>query len=156
MNEPGQLPPDWESVFHQARRRIFGRLLLVGVLAAIGTTLLLGGGLSAQGAVSIGPIGKNGKDEPDPVPAKAKRPDDPDEGRYGDGTGNSDPATRPENRDRKPSNMEKSRDKDKSEDRREQVDPCDDSTAGTQYCDAAPPEPTKDDESGAAAVAPAD
>lgn len=54
MNAPGAPPPpDWESIFHQARRRMLGKLLVVGVVAGLGTMLLLGGGLQAEGAVSL-------------------------------------------------------------------------------------------------------
>ncbi len=58
MNEPPSSspnpagpPPDWDSIFHRARRQILGRVLLVGAVAALGALFLLGGGLSAQGTV---------------------------------------------------------------------------------------------------------
>ena len=53
MNDPGTPPPDWDSIFKQARRRMAGKLLLVALIAAGGTMLLLGGGLQAEGAVSL-------------------------------------------------------------------------------------------------------
>lgn len=53
MNDPGAPPPDWDSIFRQARRRMAGKLLLVALIAAGGTMLLLGGGLQAEGAVSL-------------------------------------------------------------------------------------------------------
>lgn len=53
MNDPGTPPPDWDSIFQQARRRMAGKLLLVALIAAGGTMLLLGGGLQAEGAVSL-------------------------------------------------------------------------------------------------------
>jgi hypothetical protein len=53
VNDPGTPPPDWESIFYQARRRMLGRLLAVGAIAGVGTALLLSGGLTAQGAATI-------------------------------------------------------------------------------------------------------
>ena len=53
MNDAGTPPPDWDSIFQQARRRMAGRLFLVAAIAAGGTMLLLGGGLQAEGAVSL-------------------------------------------------------------------------------------------------------
>lgn len=53
MNDLGTPPPDWDSIFQQARRRMAGKLLLVALIAAGGTMLLLGGGLQAEGAVSL-------------------------------------------------------------------------------------------------------
>jgi hypothetical protein len=53
VNDLGAPPPDWDSIFQQARRRMAGKLLLVAVIAAAGTMLLLGGGLQAEGAVSL-------------------------------------------------------------------------------------------------------
>jgi hypothetical protein len=54
VNDSATPPPDWGSIFHRARRRIAGRLLLVGAIGAAGAVLLLGGGLEAQGSVSLG------------------------------------------------------------------------------------------------------
>lgn len=58
MNEPDTPPPDWNAIFDRAHRRILGRLLLLGGIGAVCAVLLLGGGLSAQGAVRwrIGPF----------------------------------------------------------------------------------------------------
>ena len=58
MNEPGTPPPDWNAIFDRAHRRILGRLLLLGGIGAVCAVLLLGSGLSAQGAVRwrIGPF----------------------------------------------------------------------------------------------------
>ena len=53
MNDLGTPPPDWESIFQQARRRMAGKLLLVALIAAGGSMLLLGGGLQAEGAFSL-------------------------------------------------------------------------------------------------------
>lgn len=53
MNDLGTPPPDWDSIFRQARRRMAGKVLLVALIAAGGTMLLLGGGLQAEGAVSL-------------------------------------------------------------------------------------------------------
>ena len=53
MNGTDTPPPDWDSIFQQARRRMAGKLLLAAVIAAGGTMLLLGGGLQAEGAVSL-------------------------------------------------------------------------------------------------------
>lgn len=62
MNQtPEHPPPDWEAVFQQARRRMAMKLLVVASLAAVGTMLLLGGGLRAQGAVSFPIPGVNEK-----------------------------------------------------------------------------------------------
>lgn len=65
MNDLGTPPPDWDSIFQQARRRMAGKLLLVAVLAAGGTMLLLGGGLQAQGAISLPVPGMNGNHRDD-------------------------------------------------------------------------------------------
>ncbi len=62
MNDLGTPPPDWDSIFQQARRRMAGKLLLVALIAAGGTMLLLGGGLQAEGAVSL-PIPILNKDD---------------------------------------------------------------------------------------------
>jgi hypothetical protein len=58
VNEPGAPPPDWNAIFDRAHRRILGRLLLLGGIGAVCAVLLLGSGLSAQGAVRwrIGPF----------------------------------------------------------------------------------------------------
>lgn len=56
MTEPGAPPPDWDAVFHGARRRVLGRLLVVAAIGAAGAIFLLGGGLSAQGTVHWRPI----------------------------------------------------------------------------------------------------
>jgi hypothetical protein len=59
----GTPPPDWGAIFHLARRRVVSRLLLLGAIGGVGAVLLLGGGLSAQGAVSLGIIGNESKSE---------------------------------------------------------------------------------------------
>jgi hypothetical protein len=58
VSDPGAPPPDWGAIFNRAHRRILGRLLLLGGIGAVCAVLLLGGGLSAQGAVRwrIGPF----------------------------------------------------------------------------------------------------
>ncbi len=58
MSDPGAPPPDWGAIFDRAHRRILGRLLLLGGIGAVCAVLLLGSGLSAQGAVRwrIGPF----------------------------------------------------------------------------------------------------
>jgi hypothetical protein len=53
VNDAGTPPPDWDSIFQQARRRMAARIFLVATIAAGGTMLLLGGGLQAEGAVSL-------------------------------------------------------------------------------------------------------
>ncbi|HEY8808517.1 MAG TPA: hypothetical protein VIM28_00725 [Solirubrobacterales bacterium] len=53
MNGAGTPPPDWDSIFQQARRRMAGSLFLVAAIAAGGTMLLLGCSLQAEGAVSL-------------------------------------------------------------------------------------------------------
>lgn len=44
--------PDWDSIFSQARRRVFARVAVVAAIAGVGSLFLLGGGLSAQGTVT--------------------------------------------------------------------------------------------------------
>jgi hypothetical protein len=58
VSDPGAPPPDWNAIFDRAHRRILGRLLLLGGIGAVCAVLLLGSGLSAQGAVRwrIGPF----------------------------------------------------------------------------------------------------
>ncbi len=51
MSTPGGPPVDWAKVFDRAHRRLAGRLMLVGTVAAAGSMLLLGGGLSGHAAV---------------------------------------------------------------------------------------------------------
>jgi hypothetical protein len=63
--------PDWDGIFDRAHRRIAGRMLLVGAVGAFCALLLLGGGLSAQGAVSLGIGGHAAK--PDAGHAATKR-----------------------------------------------------------------------------------
>ncbi len=70
MNDLGTPPPDWDRIFDRAHRRIAGRLLLVGAVGGFCALLLLGGGLSAQGAVSLGIGGHPAK--PDAVHAATK------------------------------------------------------------------------------------
>lgn len=57
MSDPNT-PLDWATIFDRAHRRLFGRLLLLGGVGALCAVLLLGGGLSARGAVRwrIGPL----------------------------------------------------------------------------------------------------
>jgi len=132
LTDPGA-PPDWGSIFHRARRRIFGRLLVVAVLAAAGTALLLGGGLSAQGSVSLGPIGNGSDTETNTTPKKAaKKPGvqkrtDEDAGKgksTNDQTGNRD------------GDQSKPGKPDKPKKHHKQWNPCAGTSAGTQYCDA--------------------
>jgi hypothetical protein len=73
VSDPGTPPPDWAAVFHRARRRILGRLLLVGAIGAGGALLLLGGGLEAQGSVSLGLGFHGGKQEETQTGTEAKK-----------------------------------------------------------------------------------
>lgn len=131
MNNPGA-PPDWGSIFHRARRRIFGRLLLVAVLAAIGTALLLGGGLSAQGSVSLGLIGNESDTKTDAPKQATKKPGGQE--RTDEDTGksksNSSEATTSDGKSSKPPKP------DKPKKHHDQWNPCAGTSAGTQYCDA--------------------
>lgn len=58
MSEPGSPQLDWDGIFDRAHRRVLIRLLLLGALGALGGLLLLGGGLSARGAIKwrLGPL----------------------------------------------------------------------------------------------------
>ncbi|HSR94619.1 MAG TPA: hypothetical protein VLK56_07105 [Solirubrobacterales bacterium] len=71
MNDLGP-PPDWDGIFDRAHRRVAGRLLLVGAVGAFCALLLLGGGLSAQGAVSLGIGGHTAKPASSKAAMKAK------------------------------------------------------------------------------------
>jgi hypothetical protein len=131
LNDPGT-PPDWGSIFHRARRRIFGRLLLVAVLAAIGTALLLGGGLSAKGSVSLGPIGNASDTETDTAPKQApKKPGG--QQRTNEVPGETKSNGKANTGDGKSSKPEKP---DKQKKHHAQWNPCAGTSAGTQYCDA--------------------
>jgi hypothetical protein len=132
LNDPGA-PPDWGSIFHRARRRIIGRLLLVAVLAAMGTALLLGGGLSAQGSVSLGLIGSESDTKTHTTPKKAaKKPGA--QTRAHDGTGHSrstsDQTSDPDGKLSKPAKPEEPKK------HHDPWNPCIGTSAGTQYCDA--------------------
>jgi hypothetical protein len=72
VNDPGVPPPDWDAIFHQARRRMAAKLFVVAAIAALGTMLLLGGGLQAEGSVQLPIIsGNQEKDKPE-KPKKRK------------------------------------------------------------------------------------
>ncbi len=83
MSDPGTPRLDWDGIFDQAHRRFFSRLILLVLAAGLGALLLLGSGLSARGAVTlgIGPFGnaKNAKSptkvDVDPRIAEALRPE---------------------------------------------------------------------------------
>lgn len=138
MNEYGP-PPDWESVFHHARRRMFGRLLFVAVLAALGAGLLLNGGLAAQGSAPWLPINKEAGNKPKQDhgqhhgnPHERHRQHE----QQGD-DGNGHPGHHKSDQDGKGHKKGK-RKKGKSHD---QWVPCPGDSAGTQYCDSPPQTP---------------
>jgi hypothetical protein len=128
VNEYGP-PPDWESVFHRARRRMFGRLLLVAVLAALGAGLLLNGGLAAQGAAPWLPINKATENKPEHEDKHRAAPHE----RHRQHRKHSDDGHRHPGHKGKQAGHKK--------DKRHKRDKCDDDSAGTQYCDAPPTTP---------------
>jgi len=139
VNEYGP-PPDWEAVFHRARRRIFGRLLLVGVFAALGAALLLNGGLAAQGSAPWMPINNKGDEKAEPSEGKHhqehhrkhhRQQGRPGEDQGHDGEGNEKGKKKPERHKHK-------QDKHGGHN---QWGPCGGDSAGTQYCDAPPQTP---------------
>lgn len=65
--------PDWDSVFHRARRQVLMRMLLVGAVAALSALFLLGGGLSAQGTVSWRFLGHQTEAKSKPPPKHKHR-----------------------------------------------------------------------------------
>jgi hypothetical protein len=84
VNDPGAQPPDWGTIFRRGRRRILARLTVLAAVATVGALLLLGGGLSAQGAVSWKIGGGGNKSEKTDATKEAKNPRDKN-----DGEGNS-------------------------------------------------------------------
>ena len=73
MSNGGYPSPDWDSVFHRARRRIFGRIAVVAAIAGLGALFLLGGGLSAQGTVSWRVLGHQDEAKSETTPKKRKK-----------------------------------------------------------------------------------
>lgn len=138
MNEHGP-PPDWEAVFHRARRRMFGRLLFVAVLAALGAGLLLNGGLAAQGSAPWLPINKETENEL--KQDNEQHQGNPHERRRQHKQQGDDGDGRPDHKsDQGGKGHEKSnRKKGKSH---SQWVPCGGDSTGTQYCDSPPPAPS--------------
>jgi hypothetical protein len=73
LSDSGTPSPDWDSVFHRARRRIFGRIAVVAAIAGLGALFLLGGGLSAQGTVSWRVLGHQDEAKSETTPKKQKK-----------------------------------------------------------------------------------
>jgi len=61
MGDPGTPQLDWDAIFSQAHRRLIVRLALLAAIGGLGGLLLLGGGLTTEGSVTlgIGPFGKS-------------------------------------------------------------------------------------------------
>lgn len=86
MNDPGLQPPDWGTIFRRGRRRVLARLTLIAAVATSGALLLLGEGLSAQGAVSLKIVGGDGdKPEKTNTAKEAKNPMDKNDGERNSG-----------------------------------------------------------------------
>jgi hypothetical protein len=69
MSDPGGQGPDWSAVFDRAHLRISRRLLLLGAIGAVSALLLLGGGLTASGAISwqLRPSKREPPEQPKPL-----------------------------------------------------------------------------------------
>jgi hypothetical protein len=132
LNDPGA-PPDWGSIFHRARRRIVGRLLVVAILAASGTALLLGGGLSAQGAVSLRIIGSESDAKTNTTQGKAAKKSQQRKGVTRDAGKSANDGSEVNDPSKKPSKPSKP---DKPKKHPDQWKPCSGTAAGVQYCDS--------------------
>jgi hypothetical protein len=128
VNEFDTPPPDWEAVFHRARRRMFGRLLLVGVLAALGAGLLLNGGLAAQGSAPWLPINKE-------TDSKSKQKHEKNQGKHGQRqhNGGGHNHNDPKHKQGKKKSKQGGHGKHKGH---KHWNPCRGDSAGTEYCDA--------------------
>jgi hypothetical protein len=115
-------------IFHSARRRIIGRLLLVGAISATGAMLLLGGGLSAQGSVSLKRLVGAG-DEPTKAEAESRKGEKTTSEDGGTGTGGSQRSDRNTGGSNPPSK------KPEDPDRRKECTEEPDDSAGVQYGD---------------------
>jgi hypothetical protein len=149
VNDSSLPPPDWESVFHRARRKIFGRLLIVGTLAALGATLLLSGGLTAQGSVTWGPLPGHADDQSgdDHKQSRGEHHGENGKGSQGHGGPTDDHDGNSGHHNQKPHKH----DKNKKEQKYKPWEACGGDSAGTQYCDA-PPQSPDNSSSGATGV----
>lgn len=74
MSDPGTPRLNWDGVFDRAHRRLYARLFLLSAVGGLIALLLLGGGLSARGAVRwrLGPFGNKAVKEK-PLAVKVDR-----------------------------------------------------------------------------------
>jgi len=132
MKDHDSPPIDWDSIFTRAHRHITSRLILLGALTMLCTLLLLGGGLSAQGALPLGSeLSKKEKGANTKPDDDGRKPDATENGGPGgDGKEKSGDRGR---RDGQPTGVDGNGDGDPSEDCPDLED-----SGGTEYLDAPP------------------
>jgi hypothetical protein len=130
VSDPGTPPPDWGAIFHQARRRIIGRLVVVGAIGAVAAVLLLSGGLVAQGSIplKLGSSGNGDKSGADGTTTSEKRHRDRNGSNGGDTEKHGGGATSSSSNPGKKSNGSGS-------ERGPTWHPCSGESAHVQYCD---------------------
>jgi hypothetical protein len=141
VNEPGAPPPDWDAIFHDARRRVLGRVLAVAAIGAAGAIFLLGGGLSAQGTVHWRTIlGQSAKSESKPTASKKHRHHHngkPHHGNHGGGNQSGTPQNGNHHHGHHPKKKQQP-----EHHHHAQWNPCAGDAAEVEYCEAIEEPPT--------------